>query len=244
METNGPDQPTAMQRLEQTEREVNHMAGDMASMLQIGHQQQQQFQQQQQQIQQQQQQLAMIIQLLTNLNPSSASTSSVPASQPSSPALASPAVDQAPAALSSGPAPESPVLVMAAAAEAPEPKIGNPERFNGDPTQFSEEMLKVFDLESTTTEASRTLMCIRQGRSLADYIKDELVAHDQPSTLDEAIALAVRIDHRIQARRPLVDSGAEANIMDTELARQLGVESHQLPAPIPVRTLEGLPANP
>lgn len=242
------------------------MTGNIASLLQVGHQQQQQFLQQQQQIQQQQQQLAMIIQLLTNLTPPSASAS-----------------------LPTGPAPESPALVTAAAvAGPPEPKIGNPERFNGDPTQvrafltscrvqfslqprtfategakvgyvithltgrarlwgaaeferqtpacatfnlFAEEMLKVFDLGSTTAEASQTLMSIRQGRrtvadysidfrtvasrsawnmealvdaflhSLADYIKDELVSHDQPSTLDEAIALAVRIDRRIQARR-------------------------------------------
>ena len=33
--------------------------------------------------------------------------------------------------------------------------------------------------------------------SLADYIKDELVSHELPSTLDEAIALAVRIDRRM-----------------------------------------------
>lgn len=242
------------------------MTGDIASLLQVGHQQQQQFQQQQQQIQQQQQHLAMIIQLLTNLTSQSA-----------------------PASLPTGPAPESSALVTTAAvAGSPEPKIGNPERFNGDPTQvrafltscrvqfslqprtfategakvgylithltgrarlwgtaeferqtpacatfnlFSEEMLKVFDLGSTTAEASQTLMSIRQGRrtvadysidfrtvasrsswnmealvevflhSLADYIKDELVSHDQPSTLDEAIALAARIDRRIQTRR-------------------------------------------
>lgn len=244
------------------------MTGDIASLLQVGHQQHQQFQQQQHQIQQQQQQLARIIQLLTNLTPLSAPTSAAPVSLPA------------------GSAPESSALVTTAAAEAPEPKIGNPERFNGDPTQvrafltscrvqftlqprtfaaegakvgyvithltgrarlwgtaeferqtpacatfnlFAEEMLKVFDLESTTAEASRTLMSIRQGRktvadysidfrtvasrsswnvealvdaflhSLADYMKDELVSHDQPSTLDEAIALAVRIDCRIQA---------------------------------------------
>ena len=36
---------------------------------------------------------------------------------------------------------------------------------------------------------------------LADYIKDELVSHDLPESLDEAVALAVRIDRRVQARR-------------------------------------------
>ena len=37
----------------------------------------------------------------------------------------------------------------------------------------------------------------------------------------------------------LVDSGAEANIMDTELARRLGVNRHQLTPPIPARALDG-----
>jgi hypothetical protein len=264
METDEPEPPTAMQRLEETEREANRNTADIASLLQAGYQQRQQFQQQQQQ-------LAMIIQLLTNLSPLPAPTGPAPAS------------------LLTGPAPESPAQSTATvAAGAPEPRIGNPERFSGDPTQvrafltscrvqftlqprtfategarvgyvithltgrarlwgtaeferqtpacatfnlFAEEMLKVFDLESTIAEASRILMSIRQGRrtvadysidfrtvasrsswnmealvdaflhSLADYIKDELVSHDQPPTLDEAIALAVRIDRRIQARR-------------------------------------------
>ena len=263
METDDPVQPNAMQRLEHTEREVSRMSGDIASLLQVGHQQHQR-------LQQQQQQLAMVIQLLNNLTPPSA--------------LAGPA----PATLPTSPAPESSAPVAAATAHAPEPKIGNPERFNGDPTQvrpfltscrlqfslqprtfategarvgyaithltgrarlwgtaeferqtpacatfdlFAEEMLKVFDLDSPTAEASRELLSIRQGRrsvadysidfrtlarrsswntpslvdaffhSLADYMKDELVSHELPSTLDEAIALAVRIDRRIQTRR-------------------------------------------
>ncbi|XP_060774483.1 diencephalon/mesencephalon homeobox protein 1-B-like [Neoarius graeffei] len=37
--------------------------------------------------------------------------------------------------------------------------------------------------------------------SLADYTKDKLVSYEQPSTLDEAIALAIRIDCRVQTRR-------------------------------------------
>lgn len=96
---------------------------------------------------------------------------------------------------------------------------------------FAEEMLKVFDLGSSRAEASKALMTIQQGNrsvadysidfrtlarrsswnvaalvdaflhSLSDYMKDELVSHDQPQTLDEAIALAVGLDRRIQARR-------------------------------------------
>lgn len=37
--------------------------------------------------------------------------------------------------------------------------------------------------------------------SLADYLKDELVSHGPPTTLDEAIALTALIDRRVQARR-------------------------------------------
>ena len=36
---------------------------------------------------------------------------------------------------------------------------------------------------------------------LADYIKDELVSYDLPASLDEIIALASRVDRRIQARQ-------------------------------------------
>ena len=235
------------------------MAGDLASLLEL-------CQQQQQQIQQQHQQLAEIANLLTNLPPPTATTPH-------------PSVPVADIPVSAAPLPTT---------AFPEPNVGNPERFDGDPTQvrafltscrlqfslqprtfategakvgfvithltgrarlwgtaeferqtaacssfhqLAEEMLKVFDLESSTEGASQALMTIRQGRrpvadysidfrtlarrsswnmealvdvffhSLADYIKDELVSHDQPPTLDEAIALAVRIDRRIQARR-------------------------------------------
>ncbi|CAK6950598.1 uncharacterized protein LOC113744672 [Scomber scombrus] len=89
METDEPEQPTVMQRLENAEREVNRMSGDIASLLQ----------------------------LLTNLT------------------LAALPAGLAPAALPTSPAPESSAPATAAAAFAPEPKIGNPERFNGDSTQ-------------------------------------------------------------------------------------------------------------
>ncbi|CAK6982723.1 probable E3 ubiquitin-protein ligase IRF2BPL, partial [Scomber scombrus] len=126
METDEPEQPTAMQRLENAEREVNRMSGDIASLLQVCHQQQQQFQQQQQQVQHQQQQLGLIVQLLTNLTPAVLPAGLAPAALPASPA---------PVSLPTSPAPESSAPVTAAAAFAPEPKIGNPERFNGDSTQ-------------------------------------------------------------------------------------------------------------
>lgn len=238
---------------------MHKMAGDIASMIHLSYQQQELFQQQQQEIHEQRRRLDQVLQLLTNLI------------SPSGPA----------------PAP-APAPVSAPDTNTPEPRIGNPERFNGDPTQaqafvtscrlqfslqprtfategakvayaithltgraqlwgtaeferqtpacssfdlFAKEILKVFDFESTTAEKSQGLLNIPQGRrnftdhsihfrtlamrtswnmealvsvfyhSLADYIKDELVSHDPPTTLDEAIALAIRIDRRIQTRR-------------------------------------------
>ena len=259
---------TGLDRLGRAEGDMRRMTDDISSLVQLGHQHQQQFQQQQQQFQQQQQeiqeqkqQLAQVIQLLTRLTPPSAP---VP------------------------PAPVPPSASVSSAPDAPEPKIGHPERFDGDPRQvrafltscriqfalqprtfmseatkvgyvithltgrarlwgaaefdrqtpacasfdtFAKEMEKVFDVGSSTAEASRALMGIRQGNrtvadysidfrtlasrslwnmpalvdaflnSLSNYLKDELVSHDQPRTLDDAIALTVRIDQRIQARR-------------------------------------------
>lgn len=276
--------PTAMQRLGNAERDIHRMTGDVSSLLRLGNQQQQQLQQTQQLLQQQQHRiheqqdhLAHITRLLAQLIPQSQPAAPATASLPATPAIASPPASTAP---------ESPA--QATAAGAPEPRIGNPERFNGDPKQvrpfltscslqfslqprtfategakvgytithltgrarlwgtaeferqtpactsfelFAEEMLKVFDLGSSSEEASQDLLSIRQGRrtvadysidfrtlarrspwnmaalvdvffaSLADYIKDELVSHERPSTLDDAIALAVRIDRRIQTRR-------------------------------------------
>ena len=67
---------------------------------------------------------------------------------------------------------------------------------------------------------------------LANYIKDELVTHDTPDTLDGIIDLAIRIDLRIQARRrekrqgaprhplpPRSRRGAAAAVHPTALAR-------------------------
>lgn len=245
-----------MRRLELAEGEVRRMSGDITSLVQMGHQQSQQ-------IQQQQQQLATLSQLLTRL---------IPATE-----------------VAAEPAPQ---LVRQSAdasyMSCPEPRVGSPERFDGDPNQvrayvtncrlifnlqprnfateaakvafminhltgrarlwgtaeferrspacsscelFSSELIKVFDTGSSSAEASRELMSIRQGRrsiadysidfrtlasrsnwnaealvdaylfSLADYLKDELVSHPSPSNLDDAIALTARIDRRVQARR-------------------------------------------
>lgn len=289
MDTTNPEPPTAMQRLESAEGEMHRMAGDISSLIQLGHQQQRLFQQQQQEIREQRQRLDQVLQLLINRTPLSGpapASAHAPATSPSVPPLLSvsapPLHPPAPDANAPAPGPPRPDP------DTPEPRIGNPERFNGDPTQarafvtscrlqfslqprtfategakvayaithltgrarlwgtaeferqtpacstfdlFAKEILKVFDFESTTAEASQTLLDIRQGRrtvadyaidfrtramrsswnmeglvnifyhSLADYIKDELVSHDRPSTLDEAIALAICIDRRIQTRR-------------------------------------------
>ena len=256
-------EPSALDRLERAEGEVSRITGAVASLIQLSHQNQQQ-------LQQQQQQLAQVLEALTNRG-----TLSTAPPQPVADASAS----NTPAQGSPSPAPET---------STPEPKIGDLERFNGDPTQvrpfltncrllfslqprtfasegarvgftithltgrarlwgaaefeqqtpacatfeaFAKEMTKVFDLGSSATEASQELLTIRQGdrtvadysiefrtlarrsswnmaavvdaflHSLAEYIKDELVSHDVPSTLDDAISLVIRIDRRIQTRR-------------------------------------------
>lgn len=96
---------------------------------------------------------------------------------------------------------------------------------------FAAELRKVFGFENCGSESTRGLMGLKQGErtvadysidfrtrasqsswnssalcdaflhGLADYIKDELVSHDTPITLDGVIDLAIRIDLRIQTRR-------------------------------------------
>ncbi|XP_027131155.1 uncharacterized protein LOC113744672 [Larimichthys crocea] len=107
-------EPPALERLGRAESDMRRMTGDIASLVRLGHQHQQQFQQQQQRIQGQEQQLAQVIQLLTQLTTPSAPVSPDPGSQ--------------------GPNIQVPVR-PAPALDAPEPKIGNPECFDGDPRQ-------------------------------------------------------------------------------------------------------------
>ncbi|KAL1267086.1 hypothetical protein QQF64_002761 [Cirrhinus molitorella] len=96
---------------------------------------------------------------------------------------------------------------------------------------FRQEMLKVFDHSVFGKEASRLLASLQQGRrSVADYsvefrtlaatsewnpealsarfleglresLKDELYAREVPESLDELIALAIRLDARRELRR-------------------------------------------
>lgn len=96
---------------------------------------------------------------------------------------------------------------------------------------FAEELRKVFGLVAARSETARGLMGMRQGdrtvadysidfrtkarqsrwnsealvdaflHGLADYIKDGLVSHPVPPTLDGVIGLAIQIDLRFQARR-------------------------------------------
>ena len=287
-------EPTAMDRLERAEGEVNRLTGDIASLIQLGHQHQQQ-------LQRQQEQLAQVIEKLTSL----ATPAPPPQPEPNAPP------PDAPAPVATPPDPA-----------APEPKIGNPERFDGDPKQvrafltscrvqfslqprtfaterarvgyvithltgrarlwgaaeferrtpacatfeaFAAEMTKVFDLGSSSSEASRELLTMRQGnrtvadysidfrtqvnrsswnmaavvdafyQSLADYIKDELVSHDLPSTLDAAIELAARIDHRIQIRR------RERGRQNQSATRSRSTPSAFLPSPVTPPTQSNQP---
>lgn len=257
--------PSAMARLEGSERELHRLASGVASLLEEN-------------IQLRQLLLALQQQGTNHAERLDRLTTAVAAGE----ALrAAPAVNTPPPL---APVPALPLAVP----EGPEPRIGDPERFDGDPDEvepfltncrlvfdlrprnfaseaakvaytinlltgrarlwgtaeyqrgspacssfhlLAAELQKVFGVGSSSADASRELMEIRQGRrtvadfsisfrtlasrsrwnseavvdaylhSLADYIKDELVAHEVPSTLDEAIALTTRIDQRIQARR-------------------------------------------
>lgn len=96
---------------------------------------------------------------------------------------------------------------------------------------FSAELLKVFDSGDGDTSAARSLLQLKQGsrsvvdysidfrilasrsnwnpgalldaflHGLSDYIKDELACRDLPADLDSLIALSIRVDQRIRARR-------------------------------------------
>ncbi|TKS65685.1 Retrovirus-related Pol polyprotein [Collichthys lucidus] len=120
---------------------------------------------------------------------------------------------------------------------------------------FAKEMEKVFDGGSPSAEASRDLMRVRQGNrtvadfsidfrtlagrslwnmpalvdaflhSLSDYLKDELVSRDPPKTLDDAIALAIRIDQRIQVRRREKGRSTQSSV------RTRGEPTTQFPLP-------------
>ena len=62
----------------------------------------------------------------------------------------------------------------------------------------------------------------------------------QPSTARKPlIQVCLHLSDTTHTLAALVDSGAEANIMDTELAHQLGLENHHLPSPVPARALDG-----
>ncbi|KAL2079755.1 hypothetical protein ACEWY4_001986 [Coilia grayii] len=260
-----PEPMSAIQRLENSERELSRVTGDVASLMGVTDQIRQLVLQLQQQGAVQAQQLAQI----------SARVSSPGLSDPRAPSPGLPA--------------SFPALPhVPAVAGCPEPRIGLPERFGGDPEEvvafitncqltfdlqprnfaseaarvafainlltgrarlwgtaeyqrlspacrsfgaFAGELRKVFGAGAPTADASREMMEMRQGKrtvadysidfrtiasrshwneealvdaylhSLAEYMKDELVSHESPTTLDDAIALSIRIDRRVQARR-------------------------------------------
>ena len=58
-----------------------------------------------------------------------------------------------------------------------------------------------FRTRASQSSWNSSALCEAFLHGLADYIKDELVSHDTPITLDGVIDLAIRIDLRIQARR-------------------------------------------
>ena len=61
----------------------------------------------------------------------------------------------------------------------------------------------------------------------------------QSSDRKPLLQVHLRFSDSTHTLAALVDSGAEANIMDIKLARQLGLENHRLTPPIPARALDG-----
>ena len=228
---------------------MSRMAGEVASLTQLGHQQQQR-------IQQQQEMLTQVLQLLTNQAP--APPAPVPPAPPlqhlpaPEPKIGNPErfdgdQTQVRAFLTSCRlqfslqprtfATEGARVGYAITHLTGRARLWGTAEFDrqtpacGSFDAFAEEMLKVFDLGSSASEANGAMMTIRQGNrtvadysidfrtlarrsswnmaaqvdaflhSLEDYVKDVLVSHDQPRTLDEAIDLAVRIDRRVRTRR-------------------------------------------
>ena len=57
-----------------------------------------------------------------------------------------------------------------------------------------------FRTRASRSKWNNSALCDAFLNGLADYIKDELVSHDLPTTLDGVVELATRIDLRIQAR--------------------------------------------
>ncbi len=164
---------------------------------------------------------------------------------------------------------------------------------------LSAEMSRVFDWAVAGREAARMLANLRQGErsvsdfsiefrtiaaesqwneeaqwdmflhGLADRVQKEIYAMDLPTSLNDLIALALRVDARLsrmdrrtQPNRPtggtegqrfggrdtvspvydcraLLDSGAEGNFMDHTFARKLQVPLRPLTHKIPVHALNG-----
>ncbi|KAF7641900.1 hypothetical protein LDENG_00268980, partial [Lucifuga dentata] len=58
-----------------------------------------------------------------------------------------------------------------------------------------------FCIRARQSDWNMAALCDAYLNGLADYVKDELVLHDLPTTLDGLIDLTTHIDLRIQARR-------------------------------------------
>lgn len=93
-----------------------------------------------------------------------------------------------------------------------EPLSGNIGHLSVKVCKVAAELCKVFGIIPSQTELAGNLMCLRQGQlsvthytnlaaqidtimhRLLDYIKDELVSHKVPSSLNDLVELAIYID--------------------------------------------------
>ena len=58
-----------------------------------------------------------------------------------------------------------------------------------------------FCTQASSSERNQAAQCNAFLMVLADYIKDELISYDLPTTLNSIIELTSRIDRRIQTRQ-------------------------------------------
>ncbi|KAG5271174.1 hypothetical protein AALO_G00176750 [Alosa alosa] len=90
-------------------------------------------------------------------------------------------------------------------------------------------------------DGHRVATCPAKGRSSPDVGGIRMSSMNIPPSISRKplIQVCLHLSDSTHTLAALVDSGAEANIIDTGLARQLGLESHRLSTPVPARALDG-----
>lgn len=88
----------------------------------------------------------------------------------------------------------------------------------------AETLLRILPVNSTKNHIAPSMVSLTQVRSQSSWQLTQIILKSE----------SVSLSHPV-----LVDSGADANLMNYELARKLGLRRIQIPSPIPATTLEG-----